>query len=97
MGLTIYMHYSSQINLEKLTVVEGIYQISFSVFATFHTTKLHNLFNMSEKTTEPKIPSELRISRTWEICAERAVVDTTIGTAVGGLASLVLFRKISFY
>jgi uncharacterized membrane protein YgaE (UPF0421/DUF939 family) len=51
---------------------------------------------MSEKTVEPKIPSELRMSRTWEICAERAIVDTTIGTAVGGLASLVLFSNDSY-
>ena len=40
-----------------------------------------------------QIPSELRLTYKWDGCVERAIVNTTVGTVVGGLASVVLFSK----
>ena len=51
---------------------------------------------MSDKNEEVKIPSELRLTYKWDGCVERALVNTTIGTVAGGLASVVLFRKLSY-
>lgn len=48
---------------------------------------------MSDNNEEVKIPSELRLTYKWDGCVERALVNTTIGTVAGGLASVVLFRK----
>lgn len=43
--------------------------------------------------SESKIPSELRLSQRWDIAVERFVINASIGFVVGGLASLVIFRK----
>ena len=40
-----------------------------------------------------KIPSELRLTYKWDGCVERALAHTSVGTIVGGLASVVLFSK----
>ena len=38
------------------------------------------------------IPSELRLSQKWDSAIERFATSATVGTALCGLASLVLFR-----
>jgi len=40
-----------------------------------------------------KIPSELQLSRSWDVAIERFLVNGTVGLVVGGMASLVLFSK----
>ena len=44
-----------------------------------------------------KIPSELRLTYKWDGCVERALAHTSVGTIVGGLASVVLFSKYFLY
>mmetsp|Transcript_11313 Transcript_11313/g.10953 ORF Transcript_11313/g.10953 Transcript_11313/m.10953 type:complete len:94 (+) Transcript_11313:107-388(+) len=39
------------------------------------------------------IPSEMRLSKKWDNALERVAFSTAIGTAVCGLASLVLFKS----
>ena len=38
------------------------------------------------------VPSELKLSKAWDLCIERAIYRTVIGTAIGGMAAIVLFR-----
>lgn len=45
--------------------------------------------------SKSKIPSELLLSRSWDVAIERFLVNGSVGFVVGGLASLVLFRKPS--
>ena len=39
------------------------------------------------------VPSELRLSQKWDFTVENFITKTSIGLAIGGVASLVLFRK----
>mmetsp|Transcript_6114 Transcript_6114/g.9226 ORF Transcript_6114/g.9226 Transcript_6114/m.9226 type:complete len:83 (+) Transcript_6114:77-325(+) len=41
------------------------------------------------------IPSELRLSKKWDVCAERMFIHVATGAVVAGLASVVLFRTSS--
>lgn len=43
--------------------------------------------------SKSKIPSELLLSRSWDVAIERFLVNGSVGFVVGGLASLVLFSK----
>lgn len=54
------------------------------------------LNSMSSNSDQSSVPSELKISKTWDLCIERAITRTLVGTLVGGMAAIVLFRKIKF-
>jgi len=49
---------------------------------------------MSES-SKANIPSELRLSKSWDMAVERLMINATLGVVVGGLASIVLFKKPS--
>lgn len=42
------------------------------------------------------VPSELRLSQKWDYAIENFLIRPTVGFFVGGLISVVLFRKF-FY
>jgi len=44
--------------------------------------------------SESKIPSELRLSQSWDHAIERLVLNGGVGLVLGGLASIVLFSKL---
>lgn len=39
------------------------------------------------------VPSELKLSKAWDLCIERGIYRTVIGTLVGGMVAVVLCRK----
>ena len=41
----------------------------------------------------PSSSSESRISETWDSCIEQALLKTSAGIVLGGLAAVVLFRS----
>ena len=51
---------------------------------------------MSGEDRRRGLPSELRISETWDSCIENALIKTTLGLVAGGAVSLILFRLLLF-
>jgi hypothetical protein len=49
-------------------------------------------FGPTQSTMSQKIPSEQQLKEKWDRCIEGAIVKTSVGTVLGGLASLILFR-----
>jgi hypothetical protein len=48
---------------------------------------------MTKLDDEVTIPSEFKLSKKWDVCAERMLLHVTVGGIIAGLSSLVLFRK----
>jgi len=42
--------------------------------------------------TKSSVPSEFRISETWDKCIESALIKTSLGLIIGSAAGIVLFR-----
>ena len=52
-------------------------------------------FHMSSASSGPSgVPSELKLSKAWDLCIERGIYRTVVGTLIGGMAAVVLFRKL---
>ena len=54
------------------------------------------LLNMSERGVKnfSVVPSELRLTQKWDYAIENFITRPALGLAIGGLLSVVLFRKL---
>lgn len=50
---------------------------------------------MSSSKDEVKVPSELRLKKEWDVAAANFLSATVTGIAIGGCASIVMFRESS--
>jgi hypothetical protein len=79
-------------NLKNFNQLHTIYHISY-----IHLTALHSTYTArvmaSQNSSQSIVPSELKLSKAWDTCIERGIYRIAIGTMIGGMTAVVLFRE----